>query len=82
MRPPIGHWRPPRKTAASSSQNCCPIIAHLGPVARNSLNDVEKAAPTQHAQVGAYGKIPAGPSLHAEEGASRKVLLDQILCSR
>ena len=32
-------WRPPHKTAAGSSQNCRPTIAHLGPVARNSLND-------------------------------------------
>ena len=79
---PGGHWRSPHKTVVGSSQNCCPAIAHLGPIARNSLNDAEKAAPTQHAQVGAYGKIPAGPSLHAEDGAPRKVLLYQILCSR
>ena len=25
---PGGHWRPPRKTAAGNSQNCCPAIAH------------------------------------------------------
>ena len=62
---PGGHWRPPRKNAASNSQICRPAIAHLGPVARNSLNDAEKAAPTQHVQVGAYEKIPAGHNLHA-----------------
>ena len=62
---PGGHWRPPRKTAAGSSQNCRPAIAHLGPVARNSLNDAEKAAPTQRAQVGQYRKISAGSSLYA-----------------
>ena len=36
---PSSCWRPPHKTAAGSSQNCRPTIAHLGPVARNSLND-------------------------------------------
>lgn len=45
---PGSRWRPPHETAAGSSQNCRPAIAHLGPVTRNSLNDEEKAAPTQH----------------------------------
>jgi hypothetical protein len=45
------------------------------------MNDAVKVAPTQHVQVGAYGKIPAGPSLHAEDGAPRKVLLAQNLCN-
>ena len=67
--------------AADSNRNCHPAIAHLSPDARNSLNDVEKADPTQHIQVGAYGKILAGPNLHAEDGEPGKVLLDQILCS-
>ena len=66
---------------ADSSQSCHPAIVHLSPDARNSLNDVEKAAPTQHDQVGAYGKISASPSLHAEDSAPRKVLLDQIMFS-
>ena len=69
-------------TAADSSRSCHPTIGHLNPDARNSLNDAEKAAPTQHVQVGAYGKISASPNLHAQDGAPRKVLLDQILCSR
>ena len=67
---------------AGSSQNCRLAIVHLSPIAKNSLNDVEKVAPTQHARVDAYGKIPIGPNLHAEEGEPGKVLLDQILCSR
>jgi hypothetical protein len=66
---------------ADSSQSCHPVIAHLSPNARNSLNDAKKAAPTQYVQVGAYGKILADPSLHAKDSAPRKVLLDQILCS-
>ena len=51
--------------AADSSQSCQPTIVHLSPDARNSPNDAKKVAPTQHVQVGAYGKIPADPSLHA-----------------
>ena len=61
--------------------------------AKSSQRAEERVAPTQHAQVGAYGntqhaqvgaygKILAGPNLHAEEGEPGKVLLDQILCSR
>ena len=49
--------------------------------AKSSQRAEERAAPNQHAQVGACGRIPAGPSLHAKEGAPRKVLLDQILHS-
>ena len=68
--------------ATDSSQSCHPAIAHLSPDAMNSLNDVEKATPTQHVQVGAYKKTLAGPNLYAQDGAPRKVLLDQILCSQ
>ena len=80
-------------TTADSNQNCRPTIAHLSLDAKSSQRAEERVAPTQHAQVGAYGntqhaqvgaygKILAGPRLHTEEGASRKVLFDQILCSR
>jgi hypothetical protein len=68
-------------TAADNSRSYHPAIARLNPDTRNSSNDAEKVAFTQYVQVGAYGKIPAGPSLHAEDGATGKVLLDQILCS-
>jgi hypothetical protein len=51
------------------------------PDARNSPKDIEKVAPTQHVQVGAYEKIPASPSLYAKDGAPGKVLLAQILCN-
>jgi hypothetical protein len=56
-------------------------FSHLSPDSRNPPNGVEKVAPTQHVQADAYEKISAVPSLYAEVGAPRKVLLDKILCS-
>jgi hypothetical protein len=45
---PESCWKPPHKTAAHSSQSYLPTIACSSPGARNSLNYVEKVAPTQH----------------------------------
>jgi hypothetical protein len=78
---PESYWKPPHRTAADSSRSYCPAIARSNLDARNSPNDAEKVAPTQHVQVGAYGRIPAGPNLYVEDSAPGKVLLAQILCS-